>query len=125
MIEESLKSTWTQINFFIHNLAQLKFSGHSEGALLSFIPKTFSMDMDGKIKNIEIFGYQKRYNPEKFYVGFCIDSNVDSMKIQIMNISTFIPFYFRNFVILNFLNLPDEIFRLVPYKVIFNLLVFT
>ena len=74
MIEESLKSTWTQINFFIHNLAQLKFSGHSEGALLSFIPKTFSMDMDGKIKNIEIFGYQKRYNPEKFYVGFCVDA---------------------------------------------------
>ena len=41
MIEESLKSMFTQINFFIHNLAQMKFSGHTEGALLSFIPKTY------------------------------------------------------------------------------------
>lgn len=41
MIEESLKSVFTQFNFFIHNLAQLKFSSHNEGALLSFVPKTY------------------------------------------------------------------------------------
>ncbi len=41
MINNSLKSNFTQINFFIHNLAQIKFSGHQEGALLSFIPKTY------------------------------------------------------------------------------------
>ncbi|KAK2159407.1 hypothetical protein NP493_1722g00005 [Ridgeia piscesae] len=68
MIDESLRSTFTQINFFLHNLAQMKFSGHTEGALLSFIPKTYSIHTDGKISNVEIHGYQKRYNPEKYYI---------------------------------------------------------
>ncbi|CAB0033361.1 unnamed protein product [Trichogramma brassicae] len=43
MIESSLKSWFTQFNFFLHNLAQLRFSGdHSEGELLSFIPRTYT-----------------------------------------------------------------------------------
>ncbi len=70
MIEDSLKSMFTQINFFFHNLAQIKFSGHAEGALLSFIPKTYSLNTDGKIKTVEVFGFQKRYNPEKYYVSY-------------------------------------------------------
>ena len=41
MIEESLKSVFVQFNFFVHNLAQMKFSSHQEGALLSFVPKTY------------------------------------------------------------------------------------
>ena len=41
MIEDSMKSLSTQFNFFIHNLAQLKFSSHGEGALLSFVSKTY------------------------------------------------------------------------------------
>ncbi|XP_013408190.1 phosphatidylinositol 4-phosphate 3-kinase C2 domain-containing subunit alpha-like [Lingula anatina] len=68
MIEESLRSVFTQINFFVHNLAQLKFRGHTEGELLSFSPKTYSVATDGKIGSVEIFGYQKRYSPEKFYI---------------------------------------------------------
>ena len=69
MIEESLKSRFIQVNFFLHNLAQLKFSSHSDGELLSFIPTTYSMATDGRIINIEIFDYQKRYHPEKHYVS--------------------------------------------------------
>lgn len=43
MIESSLKSWFTQFNFFLHNLAQMRFSGdHSEGELLSFIPRTYT-----------------------------------------------------------------------------------
>jgi len=43
MIESSLKSWFTQFNFFLHNLAQFKFSGdHSNGELLSFIPRTYT-----------------------------------------------------------------------------------
>lgn len=43
MIESSLKSWFTQFNFFLHNLAQLRFSGdHNDGALLSFIPRTYT-----------------------------------------------------------------------------------
>lgn len=42
LIESSLKSFFTQLNFFIHNLGQLKFSGdQSDGELLSFVPKTY------------------------------------------------------------------------------------
>lgn len=43
MIESSLKSWFTQFNFFLHNLAQLRFSSdHNDGALLSFIPRTYT-----------------------------------------------------------------------------------
>ncbi|XP_074660080.1 phosphatidylinositol 4-phosphate 3-kinase C2 domain-containing subunit alpha-like [Tubulanus polymorphus] len=68
MLEDSLKSISTQINFFIHNLAQMRFSNHDEGALLSYCPKVYSVHSDGKIKQAAIFGYQKRYNPDKYYI---------------------------------------------------------
>lgn len=43
MIESSLKSWFTQFNFFLHNLAQLRFTGdHNDGELLSFIPRTYT-----------------------------------------------------------------------------------
>ena len=29
----------------------------------------YSMQTDGVITNVEVFGYQKRYNPEKYYVS--------------------------------------------------------
>lgn len=42
LIESSLKSWFTQFNFFLHNLAQLRFTGdHGDGELLSFVPKTY------------------------------------------------------------------------------------
>lgn len=68
MINICLQSIFTQVNFFIHNLAQMKFSGHEEGALLSFIPKTYTVNTDGRIRNLEMYSIQKRYNPEKHYV---------------------------------------------------------
>lgn len=69
MIQDSLKSWFTQFNFFIHNLAQLRFTGdHNEGLLLSFIPKTFSKESDGKIIVADVIGYQKMYDPEKYYI---------------------------------------------------------
>lgn len=44
LIESSLKSWFTQFNFFLHNLAQLKFTGdHGDGELLSFVPKTYRL----------------------------------------------------------------------------------
>ncbi|XP_054714690.1 phosphatidylinositol 4-phosphate 3-kinase C2 domain-containing subunit alpha-like [Uloborus diversus] len=69
LIQDSLKSWFTQFNFFIHNLAQLRFTGdHNEGLLLSFIPKTFSKETDGKILLADVIGYQKMYDPEKYYL---------------------------------------------------------
>ena len=29
----------------------------------------FSLNTDGKIDHVEIYGFQKRYNPEKYYVS--------------------------------------------------------
>ncbi|XP_063237766.1 phosphatidylinositol 4-phosphate 3-kinase C2 domain-containing subunit beta [Bacillus rossius redtenbacheri] len=69
MIEGSLKSWFTQFNFFLHNLAQLRFSGdHDDGELLSFIPRTYTLQQEGRIRSVAMHGYQKRYDPEKYYV---------------------------------------------------------
>lgn len=43
MIDSSLKSRFTQFNFFLHNLAQLRFTGdHNDAELLSFVPKRYT-----------------------------------------------------------------------------------
>ncbi|XP_071564109.1 phosphatidylinositol 4-phosphate 3-kinase C2 domain-containing subunit beta isoform X3 [Temnothorax nylanderi] len=69
MIESSLKSWFTQFNFFLHNLAQMRFSGeHTEGELLSFIPRTYTMQQEGELTSVQVHGYQKRYDPEKYYM---------------------------------------------------------
>ncbi|XP_039295233.1 phosphatidylinositol 4-phosphate 3-kinase C2 domain-containing subunit beta isoform X3 [Nilaparvata lugens] len=71
-IQSSLKSWFTQFNFFLHNLAQLRFSteasGDDNGQLLSFVPRTYSMQQEGRLKSVEVYGCQKRYAPEKYYV---------------------------------------------------------
>ncbi|CAL4157282.1 unnamed protein product, partial [Meganyctiphanes norvegica] len=69
MIQDSLKSWFTQVNFFIHNLAQMRFSGdQAEDTLLSFIPRTYTLSHEGRYKKIRLYNYQKRYNPNKYYV---------------------------------------------------------
>ncbi|XP_054261584.1 phosphatidylinositol 4-phosphate 3-kinase C2 domain-containing subunit beta-like [Macrosteles quadrilineatus] len=68
MIQSSLKSWFTQFNFFLHNLAQLRFTGdHNDGELLSFVPRTYSMAAEGRLQSVEVYGYQKRYDPDKYY----------------------------------------------------------
>ena len=55
MIEDSLRSWFTQFNFFLHNLAQLRFHGdHNDDRLLSFVPRTFTLTTDGRI--VEVIG---------------------------------------------------------------------
>nr|XP_005159362.2 phosphatidylinositol 4-phosphate 3-kinase C2 domain-containing subunit alpha isoform X1 [Danio rerio]XP_005159363.2 phosphatidylinositol 4-phosphate 3-kinase C2 domain-containing subunit alpha isoform X1 [Danio rerio] len=69
LIESSLGSVATKFNFFIHNLAQLRFSGlpSNDEPILSFAPRTYTMKQDGKIRDASVFSYQKRYNPDKHY----------------------------------------------------------
>ncbi|KAH7968509.1 hypothetical protein HPB52_009102 [Rhipicephalus sanguineus] len=68
LIEESLRSRFTQLNFFIHNIAQLRFTGdHNDGLLLSFVPRTFSKDSDGRIVSLTVVRYLKCHEPEKHY----------------------------------------------------------
>merc|ERR1719187_1472338 len=65
-----MKSVSTQFNFFVHNLAQLKFGSElsSDEESLSFIPKKYTMAGEGRITAVEVHGIQKRYNPKKYYV---------------------------------------------------------
>ncbi len=72
-IEASLGALATQINFFIHNIAQWKFSssGGSMG-LLSFSPNSYSIATDGKIQYINVVAYHKRFYPESFYVSLWV-----------------------------------------------------
>ncbi|XP_061630059.1 phosphatidylinositol 4-phosphate 3-kinase C2 domain-containing subunit alpha isoform X1 [Phyllopteryx taeniolatus] len=69
LIESSLGSVATKFNFFIHNLAQLRFSGlpANDEPILSFSPKTYTMKQEGRILHAAIFSFQKRYNPDKHY----------------------------------------------------------
>uniref|UniRef100_A0A2M4CHI5 Putative phosphatidylinositol 3-kinase vps34 involved in signal transduction n=1 Tax=Anopheles darlingi TaxID=43151 RepID=A0A2M4CHI5_ANODA len=68
MIHISLKSWFTQFNFFLHNIAQMKFSSETDdGELLSFIPRVYTMAQDGRLKSVTVHGFQKRYDQEKYY----------------------------------------------------------
>ncbi|KAK2842648.1 hypothetical protein Q5P01_012848 [Channa striata] len=69
LIESSLGSVATKFNFFIHNLAQLRFSGlpTNDEPILSFSPKTYTLKQEGRISHASIFSFQKRYNPDKHY----------------------------------------------------------
>ncbi|KAF3706201.1 Phosphatidylinositol 4-phosphate 3-kinase C2 domain-containing subunit alpha [Channa argus] len=69
LIESSLGSVATKFNFFIHNLAQLRFSGlpANDEPILSFSPKTYTLKQEGRIVHASIFSFQKRYNPDKHY----------------------------------------------------------
>ncbi|CAG5010080.1 unnamed protein product [Parnassius apollo] len=71
LIHSSLKSKFTPINFFLHNLAQLRASGDqtsSSSELLSFMPRTYTMAQEGRLVRVECLSYEKRYDPEKHYV---------------------------------------------------------
>ncbi|XP_075052185.1 phosphatidylinositol 4-phosphate 3-kinase C2 domain-containing subunit beta [Mixophyes fleayi] len=68
LIESSLGSVATKLNFFIHNLAQMKFSGSDERLALSFAPKTHTMKMNGRICDVFLTRYKKIFNPNKGYV---------------------------------------------------------
>ncbi|CAH0668895.1 unnamed protein product [Spodoptera exigua] len=71
LIHSSLKSKFTPINFFLHNLAQLRASGDQSSntsELLSFMPRTYTMAQEGRLISVECLGYEKRYDPEKHYV---------------------------------------------------------
>uniref|UniRef100_A0A8C4QM49 Phosphatidylinositol-4-phosphate 3-kinase n=1 Tax=Eptatretus burgeri TaxID=7764 RepID=A0A8C4QM49_EPTBU len=76
LIKASLSSLSTRVNFFIHNLAQLRQPGGGSsrnsamGSLptLSFVPSVHSLAADGRVTTVTVVNYEKRYNPEKYYV---------------------------------------------------------
>ncbi|KAH8315286.1 hypothetical protein KR074_003629 [Drosophila pseudoananassae] len=69
MIQSSLKSWFTQFNFFLHNLAQIRFTPEEgSGELLSFVPRKYTMQQDGRLKIVKVVCFQKHYSMEKFYM---------------------------------------------------------
>ncbi|XP_053562671.1 phosphatidylinositol 4-phosphate 3-kinase C2 domain-containing subunit beta [Bombina bombina] len=68
LIESSLGSVATKLNFFIHNLAQMKFSGSDDRLMLSFAPRMYTMKADGRLSDVFLTQYKKIFSPNKGYV---------------------------------------------------------
>ncbi|XP_044205953.1 phosphatidylinositol 4-phosphate 3-kinase C2 domain-containing subunit beta isoform X1 [Thunnus albacares] len=54
LIESSLGSVATKLNFFIHNLAQMKFASSEDRPTLSFAPRVHTARSDGLIRSLYI-----------------------------------------------------------------------
>ncbi|KAM6980094.1 phosphatidylinositol 4-phosphate 3-kinase C2 domain-containing subunit beta [Aplochiton taeniatus] len=67
LIESSLGSVATKLNFFIHNLAQMKFASSEEKPVLSFAPRVHTLKSDGPIRNLYVCRHVRTYSPSKGY----------------------------------------------------------
>ncbi|XP_030275626.1 phosphatidylinositol 4-phosphate 3-kinase C2 domain-containing subunit beta [Sparus aurata] len=67
LIESSLGSVATKLNFFIHNLAQMKFASSEDRPTLSFAPRVHTAKSDGFIRNLYICRHIRTANPSKGY----------------------------------------------------------
>ena len=71
LIESSLGSVATKLNFFIHNLAQMKFLGSDDRLTLSFAPRTHTLKSSGRISGVFLCRHEKVFHPNKGYVSVC------------------------------------------------------
>lgn len=67
LIESSLGSVATKLNFFIHNLAQMKFTGSDARPALSFAPRTHTLKTSGRIRDVFLCRHERVFNPSKGY----------------------------------------------------------
>ncbi|KAF6075448.1 phosphatidylinositol-4-phosphate 3-kinase catalytic subunit type 2 beta [Phyllostomus discolor] len=65
LIESSLGSVATKLNFFIHNLAQMKFTGSDDRLTLSFAPRTYTLQRSGRISDVFLCRQEKVFHPNK------------------------------------------------------------
>uniref|UniRef100_A0A5F9CN78 Phosphatidylinositol-4-phosphate 3-kinase catalytic subunit type 2 beta n=1 Tax=Oryctolagus cuniculus TaxID=9986 RepID=A0A5F9CN78_RABIT len=68
LIESSLGSVATKLNFFIHNLAQMKFTGSDDRLTLSFAPRTHTIKSSGRISDVFLCRHEKVFHPNKGYI---------------------------------------------------------
>ncbi|XP_070240841.1 phosphatidylinositol 4-phosphate 3-kinase C2 domain-containing subunit beta [Bos mutus] len=68
LIESSLGSVATKLNFFIHNLAQMKFLGSDDRLTLSFAPRTHTLKSSGRISDVFLCRHEKVFHPNKGYI---------------------------------------------------------
>uniref|UniRef100_A0A8C0GXH6 Phosphatidylinositol-4-phosphate 3-kinase catalytic subunit type 2 beta n=1 Tax=Chelonoidis abingdonii TaxID=106734 RepID=A0A8C0GXH6_CHEAB len=67
LIESSLGSVATKLNFFIHNLAQMKFTGSDTRPVLSFAPRVHTLKTSGRIRDVFLCRHEKVFSPSKGY----------------------------------------------------------
>ncbi|XP_054640906.1 phosphatidylinositol 4-phosphate 3-kinase C2 domain-containing subunit beta isoform X2 [Dunckerocampus dactyliophorus] len=67
LIESSLGSVATKLNFFIHNLAQMKFASAEDRPTLSFAPRVHTAKSDGVIRNLYICRHVRTASSGKGY----------------------------------------------------------
>ncbi|XP_026532632.1 phosphatidylinositol 4-phosphate 3-kinase C2 domain-containing subunit beta isoform X1 [Notechis scutatus] len=68
LIESSLGSVATKLNFFIHNLAQMKFTTSDSRPMLTFAPRVHTIKTSGRIVDIFLCRHEKVFNPSKGYI---------------------------------------------------------
>uniref|UniRef100_A0A8D3BN23 Phosphatidylinositol-4-phosphate 3-kinase n=1 Tax=Scophthalmus maximus TaxID=52904 RepID=A0A8D3BN23_SCOMX len=67
LIESSLGSVATKLNFFIHNLAQMKFASSEDRPTLTFAPRVHTVKSDGLIRSLYICRHIRSANASKAY----------------------------------------------------------
>lgn len=115
LIHSSLTSWFTQVNFFIHNVAQLRdvsqlkrSTPNNLNSVLTFAPKTYTIDTDGFIDSARVVDFQKRHTPaEKYYIYVINICRVNDTKPT---------FVFRRFV--HFQELHSKLLELFPEAIL-------
>lgn len=82
LIESSLGSVATKLNFFIHNLAQMKFASSEDRPTLSFAPRVHTVKSDGLIRSLYICRHL-RTSTSKGYVSPAASQSVSSVYLLI------------------------------------------
>nr|XP_016848755.1 PREDICTED: phosphatidylinositol 4-phosphate 3-kinase C2 domain-containing subunit beta isoform X2 [Anolis carolinensis] len=68
LIESSLGSVATKLNFFIHNLAQMKFTASDTRPTLTFAPRVHTIKTSSRILDVYLCRHEKIFNPSKGYI---------------------------------------------------------
>ncbi|XP_034021284.1 phosphatidylinositol 4-phosphate 3-kinase C2 domain-containing subunit beta [Thalassophryne amazonica] len=92
LIESSLGSVATKLNFFIHNLAQMKFSSSDERPALSFAPRIHTAKSDGVIQNLYVCRHIRTSNPSKGY-AFVVKVDFEGQQEALLVQRTFEEFH--------------------------------
>uniref|UniRef100_A0A8C7KVC3 Phosphatidylinositol-4-phosphate 3-kinase catalytic subunit type 2 beta n=1 Tax=Oncorhynchus kisutch TaxID=8019 RepID=A0A8C7KVC3_ONCKI len=92
LIESSLGSVATKLNFFIHNLAQMKFASSEERPVLSFAPRVYTLKTDGLIRNLFVCRHIRTYSPSKGY-AFVVKVEREGQQGSVLVQRSFEEFY--------------------------------
>uniref|UniRef100_A0A4W5NKD1 Phosphatidylinositol-4-phosphate 3-kinase catalytic subunit type 2 beta n=1 Tax=Hucho hucho TaxID=62062 RepID=A0A4W5NKD1_9TELE len=92
LIESSLGSVATKLNFFIHNLAQMKFSSSEEHPVLSFAPRVYTLKTDGLIRNLFVCRHIRTYSSSKGY-AFVVKVEREGQQGSVLVQRSFEEFY--------------------------------